>query len=42
VNVVEAMVSMISIARQFDLQMKILQNAEGNESRASQLLSMNR
>jgi flagellar basal-body rod protein FlgF len=42
VNVVEAMVSMISIARQFDLQMKILQNAEGNESRASQLLSINR
>jgi flagellar basal-body rod protein FlgF len=42
VNVVEAMVSMISIARQFELQMKILQNAEGNESRASQLLSMNR
>jgi flagellar basal-body rod protein FlgF len=42
VNVVEAMVSMISIARQFDMQMKILQNAEGNERQASQLLSMNR
>jgi flagellar basal-body rod protein FlgF len=42
VNVVEAMVSMISIARQFDMQMKILQNAEGNERQASQLLTMNR
>jgi flagellar basal-body rod protein FlgF len=42
VNVVEAMVSMISISRQFDMQMKILQNAEGNERQASQLLSMNR
>ena len=42
VNVVEAMVSMISISRQFDMHMKILQNAEGNERQASQLLSMNR
>ena len=42
VNVVEAMVSMISISRQFDLQMKILQNAEGNERQSSQLLSINR
>jgi len=42
VNVVEAMVNMISISRQFDMHMKILQNAEGNERQASQLLSMNR
>ena len=28
VNVVEAMVGMISLARQFDMQMKILQNAD--------------
>ena len=42
VNVVEAMVSMISISRQFDMHMKVLQNAEGNERQASQLLSMNR
>jgi flagellar basal body rod protein FlgF len=33
---------MISIARQFDLHMKVLQNAEGNERQACQLLSMNR
>ena len=39
VNVVEAMVSMISISRQFDMQMKILQNADGNDRQASQLLS---
>ncbi len=42
VNVVEAMVSMISLARQFDLQMKMLQNADGNDRQATQLLSMNR
>ena len=42
VNVVEAMVNMISISRQFDMHMKVLQNAEGNERQASQLLSMNR
>ena len=42
VNVVEAMVSMISISRQFDMQMKILQNADGNDRQASQLLSVNR
>ena len=40
VNVVEAMVSMISISRQFDMQMKILQNADGNDRQAAQLLSM--
>jgi len=40
VNVVEAMVSMISISRQFEMQMKILQNADGNDRQASQILSM--
>jgi flagellar basal-body rod protein FlgF len=39
VNAVEAMVSMISLARQFDLQMKMLQNADSNARAASQLLS---
>src|SRR5687767_2821976 len=39
VNVVEAMVSMISIARQFDMQLKILQNADANDRTASQLVS---
>ena len=40
VNVVEALVGMISLARQFDLQMKLLQNAESNEQQASRLLSI--
>lgn len=42
VNVVEAMVTMIALARQFDMQMKMLQNAEGNSRQASQILNMNR
>jgi flagellar basal-body rod protein FlgF len=42
VNVVEQMVGMISLARQFDMQMKILQNADGNDRQASQLLSISR
>ncbi len=40
VNVVDAMVNMISLARAFDMHMKLLQNAESNDSKASQLLSM--
>ena len=40
VNVVEAMVDMISLSRQFETHMKLLQNAEGNAQRASNLLSM--
>lgn len=40
VNVVEAMVGMIEVARQFEMQMKLVQNAESNEQRASQLLSI--
>jgi flagellar basal-body rod protein FlgF len=39
VNVVEAMVSMIAVARQFETQMKLLQTAEQNDQRATQLLS---
>jgi flagellar basal-body rod protein FlgF len=31
---------MISLARQFDMQMKLLQNAESNDNKATQLLSM--
>jgi flagellar basal-body rod protein FlgF len=38
VNVVEAMVGMIAAARQFDTQMKLLQTAEQDDQRASQLL----
>ncbi|MGE5526871.1 MAG: flagellar basal-body rod protein FlgF [Rhodospirillaceae bacterium] len=42
VNVVEAMVAMIALARQFDMQMKMLQNADSNERQAGQILNMNR
>ena len=40
VNVVDEMVNMISLARQFDMHMKLLQNAEANDGKAAQLLSM--
>ncbi len=40
VNVVDEMVNMISLARQFDMHMKMLQNAETNDSKATQLLSV--
>jgi flagellar basal-body rod protein FlgF len=40
VSPVQTMVSMISAARQFEAQMKMLQTAEGNEKAAAQLLSM--
>lgn len=39
VNVVESMVGMISASRQFETQMKLLQNAEQNDQRAAQLLA---
>ncbi len=39
VNSVSAMVDMIDLARQFEMQMKLLQNAEGNDQRAISLLS---
>jgi flagellar basal-body rod protein FlgF len=41
VNPVEALVSMIALARQFDLHMKMMQNAESNSKQASQLLAVN-
>ncbi len=40
VSPVETMVAMISAARQFEAQMKVLQTAEGNEKAAAQLLSL--
>jgi flagellar basal-body rod protein FlgF len=40
VNPVENMVAMITAARQFEAQMKMLQTAEGNEKAAAQLLGM--
>lgn len=40
VNTVEAMVNMISLARQFDMQMKMLQTADNNARQASTLLNV--
>lgn len=40
VNVVHSMVNMISLARQFDVQMKLMQNAENNAAKASQLFNL--
>lgn len=41
VNPIEAMVGMIAVSRQFEMQMRMLQNGETNDKTASQLLSMN-
>jgi flagellar basal-body rod protein FlgF len=41
VNVVDAMVNMISLARQFETQMKLMQTAENNANKASQLFNLN-
>ena len=41
VSPVETMVAMISAARQFEAQMKMLQTAEANEKAAAQLLTAN-
>jgi flagellar basal-body rod protein FlgF len=41
VSVIESMVGMIAAARQFETQMKLLQNAEQNDQRAAQLLAQN-
>lgn len=40
VNVVDSMVNMINLARQFEMQMKLLTNAENNETKASQILAL--
>lgn len=40
VNVVDALVDMIGLSRQFETHMKLLQNAEGNAQRASSLLNL--
>ncbi len=40
VNVVDAMVTMISLARQFETQMKLIHTAENNANKASQLLNL--
>ena len=41
VNPIEAMVGMIAVARQFEAQMRMLQNGEANDKAAAQLLSLN-
>ncbi|MDO9437970.1 flagellar basal-body rod protein FlgF [Hydrogenophaga sp.] len=41
VNPMEAMIGMIAVGRQFEVQMRMLQNGETNDKTASQLLSMN-
>lgn len=40
VNVVHEMVTMIALARQFDMQMKMLQNAENNSRQASRIMDL--
>ncbi len=40
VNVVQEMVNMIALARQFDLQMKMLQSAENNSGKAGQIMDL--
>ena len=40
VNVVDAMVDMISLARQFELQMSMLKNVESNDTKAAQIMSL--
>lgn len=41
VNAIDSLVSMISLARQYDLQMKLLQSAEGNAQKANQIMNLN-
>ena len=41
VNPADSLVSMITLARQFDMQIKMLQTADSNANKASQILSMN-
>lgn len=40
VNVVESMVSMINLARQFDLNMKVISTAQSDADKATQILSL--
>lgn len=41
VNVTDAMVNLISLSRQFEIQIKMMQTADTNAQRADQLLSLN-
>lgn len=42
VNVVDAMVNLISLSRQFEMQIKMLQTADTNAQRADEILSLSR
>ena len=41
VNAVDAMVSMIALARSFETQMSLMKNAENNAAKAGQILALN-
>jgi flagellar basal-body rod protein FlgF len=41
VNMVDSLVSMISLQRQFDMQIKLLQSADNNDRQAGQILTIN-
>lgn len=41
VNMVEAMVNMIAHARSFDMQIKLVTNAQSNDAKAGQILNLN-
>lgn len=41
VNMVEAMVNMITLARSFDMQTKLVTNAQNNDAKAGQILNLN-
>ena len=41
VNATDALVNMISLARQFDMQMKMLQSADNNANKAGSVLNVN-
>lgn len=41
VNMVEAMVSMISLARSFEMQTRLVTNAQSNDTKAGQILNLN-
>jgi flagellar basal-body rod protein FlgF len=40
VNAVDSMVNMISLARQFEMQMSLMKNAENNAAKATQILAL--
>lgn len=42
VNVTDAMINLISLSRQFEMQMKMIQTADTNAQRADQIISMSR